>query len=135
MKIDNHPNNDILSLPIWYNTNIKIGGQTVFYKQWYENKVIHISDLINTDNNFYNYVDFQEKYDIKTNFLTYYAIITSVKNILKNIKEEDYTNFIYYPKLPAHLSVFFHNTKGARHMYKTKWIMPITPIAPFVTTK
>ena len=36
---------EVLEEIIWYNSHIQIGGKPVFWKKWFENNVIFISDI------------------------------------------------------------------------------------------
>lgn len=37
---------EILDQTLWYNSNIKINGQIVFWEHWYKKGVMYISDLM-----------------------------------------------------------------------------------------
>ena len=74
---------NVLKTPIWYNNKIKIGNKTVFYSEWFIKGVRYINDLVNEENKFYSYIDFRNKYEIRTDFLTYHGIINTIKTIVK----------------------------------------------------
>ena len=43
----------VLTNPIYYITNIQIGGTHVSYKSWFDNGVRYVNDLINEHGEFY----------------------------------------------------------------------------------
>ena len=102
--------------PIWHNEKITIGNKTVFYKEWYIKGVRYIQDLVNDDNDFYNYVQFQNAYNIKTDFITFHGILSRVKKIIQQegirlpIKSNN-------PILPLNIRIFLKNRRGANDMY------------------
>ena len=44
--------NNFYSIPVWYNSNIKIGYKSVFFKSWYEKGVKVVQDFLDEDGNF-----------------------------------------------------------------------------------
>ena len=76
---DQNEHNKLYS-PIWYNNNIKVNNQYIFYNEWYSKGVRFIKDFINNNEQFYKYNEFVNKYNIQTNFLTYQGIINTIKD-------------------------------------------------------
>ncbi|XP_067660098.1 uncharacterized protein [Haliotis asinina] len=62
---------NITSQLIWYNQNILIDKKTIFYRNWNAKGVIFINDLLNDSGNFLSRDIFENKYNVKTNFLEY----------------------------------------------------------------
>ena len=56
---------------IWNNRFIRIDGKPVFYTSWYRKGVTKIYHLLNESGNFLSRSDFQRKYDLAMDFLTY----------------------------------------------------------------
>lgn len=52
------------SIPVWYNTNIKVGMKTLFIKSWYEKGVKIISDFLDVDGNLLPHDIFQHRFNI-----------------------------------------------------------------------
>ena len=67
-----------LSRTIWHNPEIKIGGKTVFYRNYSEAGVNFINDLISEEGDFLSYPSFQRKYNFQTNLLKYNGIIRAI---------------------------------------------------------
>ena len=55
---------NLLYLPLWLNSNIKIGSRSVIYKDWYKKGVKNIGDLMDSNNTFLNKTEFEDKFDI-----------------------------------------------------------------------
>ena len=62
---------DILSVNIRNNKDIKIANKTIFYKQWFNKHIYFIKDLIDIDGSFMNLntqVNFLEFWGIRSAF-------------------------------------------------------------------
>jgi hypothetical protein len=70
---DNPPTapEDILSQPLWLNSEIKIGGKPVLYQHWANADVFFINDLLKNEGGFLSLEQFPNKYGIISNFLEY----------------------------------------------------------------
>ena len=76
--------------PLYYNINIKRDKKTVFIKEWKENGILKINDLLDENGVFVNFNYFKESYNIpQTNYMLYYGIISAVKTYLNKIKQND----------------------------------------------
>ena len=75
--------NDFIDLPLWNNSLIRVANKPVFYKQWANDGITKIGHLMNSAENcqLLNYQNFQSKYNIKTSFIQYYGIITSISKL------------------------------------------------------
>ena len=43
---------DFLKMPIWYNRLLKVGGKSIFYKNWFEKGIINVYDIVDSKGNF-----------------------------------------------------------------------------------
>ena len=68
---------------IWNNRNIKIMNATIFYKEWYENGIIHVADLFQ-NGNLISYNTLTNIYHIETNFIKYFSICSAIPREWKN---------------------------------------------------
>ena len=101
----------ILKSPIFYNKNILIGGQIIYYYKWFKNGVRFINDLVKDNGEFFSYQDFLERARVQTSFLQYVGTIQAIKtcikkktiDIIKKISEPFYT-----------CSLFQHNKNNKR---------------------
>ena len=56
---------------LWNNRFIKIDRRPIFYASWHEKGVTTIGDLLDDNNKFLTFKSLLDKYDLRTNFLTY----------------------------------------------------------------
>ena len=70
---------------IWNNKHIIIEGKSIFWKDWYENGVKYMQDLTNRNGTWMSFSQFSNKYNIRTNFLTYLGLLSAVKCAAKVI--------------------------------------------------
>ena len=82
--------NEIMSTPLWCNKNIKVGGNTVFYKTWSDNAIMGIGDLFSMNGQILSYEEFRLKYNFQTNnFLEFYGVINSVRHYIKSFNFQE----------------------------------------------
>ena len=62
---------------IWYNSKIKVNGNVLFYRAWYERNIKYIKDLL-IDYKFMSHAQFQACYNLNVNFVTYYGLLSSI---------------------------------------------------------
>ena len=73
----------------WYNSHIRIDGQTVCYKSIRDKGIILISDLIDPlTSQFYKYERLCEVFDTPINFLQYNSIINAIPKMWKQMIRE-----------------------------------------------
>jgi hypothetical protein len=56
------PSEEILSQPLWLNSEIEIGGKPVLYQRWAKVVVFFINDLLKNEGGFLSLEQFQDKY-------------------------------------------------------------------------
>ena len=54
---------------LWNNEEITIDKNTLFWKSWFKKNILSIQDILNADGNFLTFQQFQNKFNIKTNYL------------------------------------------------------------------
>jgi exonuclease III len=69
---------DIRREILWYNKNIKVGGESLFEKQLYVQGIVSVNDLLNDNGQFMSYKDFISAYDVRINQLRYISIIDAI---------------------------------------------------------
>ena len=70
---------------LWNNKDINMENKSVFWKVWWNKNVLFIQDLLNNQGNHLSPEEFNEKYNIKVNFLWYYQIISKATHQLIRI--------------------------------------------------
>ena len=63
---------------IWNNQDIKIDSKTIFFRTWFDKGVYTIKDLFDQNLDFLTYEEFKLRYQLQTNFLTYYGLINAI---------------------------------------------------------
>lgn len=73
-----------------------------------------MQDLINDENEFYNFEEFKQKYQFNTNFLEFYKVINILNTAVKHVKEK---KKVENPFLSFDFRIFFKSDKRSRDMY------------------
>ena len=63
---------------IWFNSFVKISGNTIYYKEWCKQGLMYISDLFDRNGNVYDYEQMQNKYGREISWLQYHALINAI---------------------------------------------------------
>ena len=64
---------------IWNNSNIRVGENTIFYKEWFQLGIKHVKDIYDQQNQrYYSFYKLQEKFNLPaTEFLRYMSRVVS----------------------------------------------------------
>ena len=112
-----HDVSTVAEIPIWYNKRLTIDNKTIFFKQWFTKGIVHIDDLLKDCVNkcLYNLEEFQQRYNINTNFLQYASISRSIqKYITESTRPCESPS---RPFIPFNLKVILKCKKGAKLYY------------------
>ena len=75
---------------IWNNKYIKIDNKTLFFRTWFDKGISTLENLLNQNLDFLTYEEFKFRYQLQTNFLTYYGVINAIpKEYKRTIKRTD----------------------------------------------
>ena len=74
------PNGEFI---LWNNKSITIDNATLFWKSWFEEGVVTVKDVLNPEGNFLSYEEFRNKFNITTNYLHYFQLISAIPSDLK----------------------------------------------------
>ena len=96
----------LLSLNLWHNSLVKVGKKPIYYKSWSAKGIQNVRHLMRGESKFLSFTEFRERFDIKTNFLTFYGVISSIK---KPPPKGNYESFI---------DIFLSVTKTNRMVYQ-----------------
>ena len=94
-------NPDFISSCIWHNSLIRIESRPFFYRTWFNAGVEVVGNLLDKEGNFLSYNNFISKFNIKTNYLEYYKIISTVtqyKKVCSPALEIPYPSYKYIRK-------------------------------------
>jgi hypothetical protein len=74
---------EILTEPILFNKRILVGKKTINKEQWSLRGVCCSADFLHDNGEFYSVDEFNTKYGLQVDFITYMGCILSIKNYLK----------------------------------------------------
>ena len=75
---------------LWWNSNIKINKQVVFYKNYINEGVRKVKDVVNDDGTFLTYAEFKERHPgVVTNFLIYHGLISAIPRDWKSLLQRE----------------------------------------------
>ena len=110
---------EFISMNIWRNKQIKIGNQTIFYRDWANKGIWLINDLLKEDGQFMNLQEFQNKFNINTNFLRYQSLLSAIKSSMKSLNINSQRLYkIIGPVIPVTIKTFLKSSKGSKDMYR-----------------
>ena len=70
----------------------------MFYQDWFDQGVYSICDILDSDGMYLNFADFCRKFSVKSNFLTYFQILSAIpKRLLEKARDSLGTNSIFTP--------------------------------------
>ena len=113
--------NFFCSIPVWYNSNIKVSEKSVFFKEWYQNGVKNIGDFMSNDCVFLSKEVFQQTFNIPyVCVMKYNSMICAISKYLK-LMSVDKTNTIKEcsPYLPFYYVNILLNEKCTKPIYNS----------------
>jgi len=106
---------DIAAEPLFYNDHIKIGNNNVIYRTWIEHGVSNISHMLHDNGTFLSNDEFNTKYNLHVNFLSYIGCIQAIKKLMKK-NNVAFQNNIAATNRKA-LTLIFSVKKGTKKYY------------------
>ena len=73
---------------LWNNEAITIDKNTLFWKSWFKKNILSVQAILNADGNFLTFQEFQDKFNIKTDYLHYFQLIAAIPSDLKKKARE-----------------------------------------------
>ena len=70
---------EVLSEPVFYNENIKIGNKVIKHTKWIENGVYCIANFLRDNGQFFTIAEFNARFGLTVDFLTFSGCICSMK--------------------------------------------------------
>ena len=68
---------------LWNNEAITIEKNMLFWKSWFKKNILFVQDILNADGNFLTLEEFQNKFNIKTNYLHYFQLMAAIPSDLR----------------------------------------------------
>ena len=109
---------NVLKVPVYFNQNIMIGHNVIFFKKYYDNGLFLINDFINKNGKMYTCEELNFIYNIKMNFLQYHGIKKAIQVYLNKNNILDLTSKLQYPIIPANIQLLLKHKKGSKDMYE-----------------
>ena len=69
---------------LWNNKDITIEEKSIYWKAWFDKDIHFVQDLLNKNGNFLSLSELNDKYKLKTNFLSYQQIISAIPVCILN---------------------------------------------------
>ena len=69
---------------LWQNSLIRVGNKPIHYKSWSSKGVRNVGHLMKDSIQFLSFEDLKERFNIKTNFLTFQGVISAIKALWKS---------------------------------------------------
>ena len=81
----------IFECPLFFNPDIVVGFESIFIKSWFKAGINCIGDLVTINNTIMEYNEFKANYHVKSDYLTYQRIKTSLQKALKkyHVKQQE----------------------------------------------
>ena len=90
------------------NKEILVGGKPIFIGEWFNNNILFIQDLLNSNGQLMSYQEFKNKFACKSNFLQFYQIVSAMpKHLITKAKD----TVPLESQLYVENSPFFHPTR------------------------
>ena len=88
-KIKPNSTIEVLSEPVFYNENIKIGNKVIKHTKWIENGVYCIAIFLGDNGQFFTIAEFNARFGLTVDFLTFSGCICSMKQYIKKLNIND----------------------------------------------
>lgn len=75
---------------LWNNKSITIDNAALLWKSWFERGVVSIT-VLNSEGNFLSYEEFGNKFNITTNYMHYFQLISALPSDLKRRAAQTFT--------------------------------------------
>ena len=76
----------LLSSDVWHNSLLRFGKKPIYYKSWSAKGILKVKHFMRDESKFLSFTEFKERFDIKTNFLSFYGVISFIKNLRNTVK-------------------------------------------------
>ena len=121
--------NNYYSIPVWYNSNIKIGNKVVFFKSWYDKGVKVVQDFLDEDGHFLCYDVFQQLYNLDDFCIMKYNSVTSAISKYLKLLSIDKTSIRRLPSpcLPIYFEPILIVEKCTKIIYNYLNVKEVNP--------
>ena len=86
---------------LFNNKEFLVGEKPIFISEWFNNNILFIQDLLNSNGQFMSYQEFKNKFACKTNFLQFYQVVSAIaKHLVTKAKNT----------IPPESELYFENS-------------------------
>jgi hypothetical protein len=107
----------------------KIGGNTFCYKKYMDRGVFFINDFFNNSGSIHTFQNFQEIFQVQTNFLQYQSIIQSIRHYLDSLSLSHKATNLKNPVRPDIMRSILLQDRGCRNIYDSFCVKKVLPNA------
>ena len=68
---------------LWNKEAITLEKNMPFWKSWFKPNILFVQDILNADGIFLTLEEFQNKFNIKTNYLHYFQLLAAIPSDLR----------------------------------------------------
>ena len=115
MGIDTQSFDNVMRMPIWFNSQISIGGSSIFYKKWYDKGIQFICDLFTENGKFCTYIELCNRYNVNILITQYLGIKQAI--MLRFPHLVNAVSNIPFPISLLHIEIMIKHNKGIKHLY------------------
>ena len=72
---------------LWFNSLIRIDNKPIFFKEWFEIGISKVKHLQSGNDNFLTLKNFASKHDLRVRLLSFFGLLSAVKQIRKNVTD------------------------------------------------
>ena len=109
--------NNILCIPLWYNSSITIGEKSIFYQTWYRKGIKIIGDIVDNNGVALKKEELEDKFCLDSIcILRYNGLCNSVKKAILNYGMN--VAPIIYPYIDHLVHMLYINPKGCNVFYR-----------------
>ena len=72
---------------LWFNSLIRIDNKPISFKEWFEIGISKVKHLQSGNDNFLTLKDFASKHDLRVRPLSFFGLLSAVKQIRKNVTD------------------------------------------------
>ena len=106
---------EVLSEPICFNQRIRVGNTFLMHKHRIDKGDYRVAHFLNEEGKILSHIDFQRKFDITIDFVTYFGCKLAIKKLLRNSGFEFCNNNAI--NLTACLQKLYETNKGCKSYY------------------
>ena len=81
----------LLSQYLWLNSLIRVNNKPIHYAAWSSKGIQYIGHLMENETRFLSFSEFKERYNIKTNFLSFCGVISAIKHLVITFRKTPLT--------------------------------------------